>query len=44
MQCVSWFAHPTRNEGSGVGTRGACAEPLGHKRERERWWVMDDPP
>ena len=25
MQCVSW---------SGVGTGGACAEPLGHKRER----------
>ena len=22
---------------SGVGTRGACVEPLGHKRER--WWV-----
>ena len=49
MQCVSWyksrtigsvsFAHPTRNEGSGAGTRGACAEPLGH--ERERWWVME---
>ena len=33
------FAHPTRNEGSGVGTRGACAEPLGHKRER--WWVIE---
>ena len=27
------FAHPTRNDGSGVGTRGACAEPQGHKRE-----------
>ena len=26
------FAHPTRNEVSGVGTRGACAKPLGHKR------------
>ena len=24
------FAHPTRNEVSGVGTRGACAKPLGH--------------
>ena len=33
------FALPTRNEGSGVGTRGACAEPLGHKRER--WWVIE---
>ena len=30
-------AHPTRNEGSGVGTRGTCAEPLG----RGRWWVME---
>ena len=35
--------HPTRNEGSGDGTRGSCAEPLGHKRERERerWWAIE---
>ena len=26
---------------SGVGTRGACAEPLGLERERERWWVIE---
>ena len=36
------FAHPTRNEGSGVGTLGACVEPLGHKSEREVVSYRDD--
>ena len=39
----AWLAHSTRNEGSGVGTRGACAEPLGHKRERGVASYRDDP-